>query len=111
MAKAARQPRSGPSKSASGGQKPPPKRLKKATNLTLDPAAVARGERFGARHGKSLSQVVNELLSALPAPETDPDVGELAPAVRRLYGIAAEGTTDRAAYRDRLIEKYGSARS
>ena len=88
---------------------PAARRTKRATNLTLDPAAVARGERFGARHGKSLSQLVNDLLSALPGSEQTDEVdpADLAPAVRRLFGVAAGGSTDRQAYRDHLIRKYG----
>ncbi|HEX5830890.1 MAG TPA: DUF6364 family protein, partial [Gemmatimonadaceae bacterium] len=86
------------------GRKP----VKKPTNLTLDPDAVARGEQYGARHGRKLSQLVNGFLAALPAQESDEGLADLSPAVRRLYGIAAEGTTDRDAYRVHLLEKYGS---
>ena len=80
---------------------------KKPTNLTLDPDAVDRGERYGARHGRKLSQLVNGFLAALPA-ESDEGLDDLSPAVRRLHGIAAGGTTDRDAYRAHLSEKYGS---
>lgn len=76
-----------------------------AKNLSLEPAAIARGERYGRRHGKNLSQLVNDFLRALPlkAPTTE----ELSPLVRRLRGIAAGGKTNRTAYRKSLLRKYG----
>lgn len=83
-------------------------KTKKATNLTLDPDAVARGERYGARHGRKLSQLVNGFLAALPALESDEALADLAPAVRRLYGVAAGGPADQDAYRAHLSAKYGS---
>ncbi len=89
------------------GRKP----VKKATNLSLDPDAVARGERYGARHGRKLSQLVNGFLAALPAEEAgegDRGLAELSPVVRRLYGAAAGGATDRDTYRAHLSAKYGS---
>lgn len=95
---------------------------RKATNLTLDPAAVARGEAYRAQHGMgSLSQLVNALLAALPSAEAGlPAPSTLAPAVRRLLGVArppvgagdAEIRADdapRAAYRAHLVAKYGGA--
>ncbi len=82
---------------------------KRATNLTLDPDAVARGERFGARHGKSLSQLVNDFLDALPLDDV-PAPPALAPAVRRLWGVAAGGAADHDAHRAHLLAKYGSGR-
>lgn len=78
---------------------------KKPTNLTLDPEAVARGERFGQRHGTSLSQLVTGFLYALP--DADASLRELAPPVRRLYGSAAGGAADRDSYHAHLSEKYG----
>lgn len=83
---------------------------KKATNLTLDPAAVARGEEYGRLHGASLSQLVTDLLYALPDPSEKLQVHELTPAVRRLYGVAAEGgdaADARATHRAHLERKYG----
>ena len=85
------------------GRKP----AKKPTNLTLDPEAVARGERFGERHGTSLSQLVTSFLYSLPADESGDAPPDLAPPVRRLYGLAAGGTTDRDTYREHLRRKYG----
>lgn len=91
-------------RSAAPGAKPG----KRPTNLTLDPDAVARGERYGARHGRKLSQLVNGFLAALPAPDDDAELADLSPAVRRLYGVAAGGRTDRDTYRAHLAEKYGT---
>lgn len=85
------------------GKKP----AKRPTNLTLDPEAVTRGERFGQRHGTSLSQLVTDFLYSLPADDVDDTLPQLTPPVRRLYGLAAGGTTDRDAYRDHVVEKYG----
>ena len=81
---------------------------KRPVNLTLDPEAVTRGEQFGERHGASLSQVVNDFLRALPGGDLDADGASLAPPVRRLYGAAAGGKTDREAYRKHLRGKYGA---
>jgi hypothetical protein len=81
---------------------------KRPVNLTLDPEAVARGEQFGERHGASLSQVVNNFLRALPSGDLDADAEGLAPSVRRLYGAAAGGQTDREAYRKHLRGNYGA---
>jgi|SRR5665213_1370130 len=82
---------------------------KKATNLTLDPEALARGERFSRLHGTSVSQLVTRFLYSLPAAvdaDTDPSLANLTPVVQRLYGVAAGGTADRATYREYLFEKY-----
>jgi len=82
-----------------------PTMAKVPKNLSLEPAAIARGERYGRRHGKNLSQMVNDFLNALPlrGPATD----ELSPLVRRLRGIAAGAKTSREAYRKHLLRKYG----
>jgi hypothetical protein len=74
-------------------------------NLSLEPDAIARGERYGRRHGKNLSQLVNDFLRALPL--TSPPARDLSPLVRRLRGIAAGGKTGRAEYRKHLLRKYG----
>jgi hypothetical protein len=71
-------------------------------NLSLDAAAVERGERFSARHSKSLSQVVSDLLLKLPMDEEDADYS---PAVRRLLGIV-EGSVDEKDCKRHLTEKY-----
>jgi hypothetical protein len=77
-------------------------------NLSLEPEAIRRGERYGARHGKNLSQLVNDLLHALPS-ESEKSA-ELSPLVRRLLGVAAGAKADRKAYRAHLTRKYGGAR-
>jgi hypothetical protein len=70
-------------------------------NLSLDPVAVERGERYSERHAKSLSQVVSDFLLRLPLDEEAPD---LTPAVRRLVGIAEGGGEED--YHKYLLEKY-----
>ena len=86
-----------------------PKQGKKATNLTLDQEALARGERFSRQHGTSVSQLVTRFLYSLPS-EVDADAkavpNGLTTVVQRLYGAAAGGKADRAMYRAHLLEKY-----
>jgi hypothetical protein len=86
---------------------PERKPVKRRTNLTLDPEALARGERFSERHGTSLSQLVTDFLYSLCPAEADEAVEGLSPPVRRLYGVAAGGTADREAHRAHLMRKYG----
>jgi Family of unknown function (DUF6364) len=76
-----------------------------AKNLSLEPDAIARGKRYGRRHGKNLSQLVNDFLRGLPL-ESPPD-RELSPLVRRLRGVAKDGGQGRKEYRDHLLRKYG----
>jgi len=76
-----------------------------AKNLSLEPEAVARGERYGRRHGKNLSQLVNDFLRGLPL-ESPPD-RELSPLVRRLRGVGGGARTGRKEYREHLYRKYG----
>jgi hypothetical protein len=76
---------------------------KKPKNLSLDPAAVARGERYSRLHGTSLSRLVGDFLRSLPL---DPPDRPLTPVVRRLFGLAAGGKTHRDAYRRHLQRKY-----
>ena len=76
-----------------------------AKNLSLEPDAVARGERYGRRHGKNLSQLVNDVLRGLPL--ESPAERELSPLVRRLRGVAAGRRAARKAYREHLYRKYG----
>lgn len=83
---------------------------KRATNLTLDPDAVARAESYGRRVGTSLSQLVNGFLEALPAEgaaSSEVALDELTPRVRRLYGIAAGSHASWGDHRAHLLEKYG----
>jgi hypothetical protein len=72
-------------------------------NLSLDPAAVERGERYSERHATSLSKVVSDLLLRLPLDESEP---ELSPTVLRLRGIA-KGNVDEEDYLRHLLDKYG----
>ncbi len=76
-------------------------------NLSLDPEAIARGERYSAVHGTNLSRLVSDFLHSLPLGTSR---RPRSPAVRRLRGIAAAeraGDTDgRAAYREHLGRKY-----
>jgi Family of unknown function (DUF6364) len=80
------------------------KRTKKAKNLSLEPDAVARGERYSRLHGTTLSRLVSDFLRSLPLEGPDE---QLSPAVQRLRGLAAGGKADRAAHRDHLYRKYG----
>lgn len=72
-------------------------------NLSLDPKAVERGERYSELHSTSLSQLVSDFLSRLPMDEDEPD---LTPTVRRLLG-AARGGPDENDYHEYLFQKYG----
>jgi hypothetical protein len=74
-------------------------------NLSLEPDAIERGQRYGRLHGKTLSQLVNDFLRALPLEPVNQR--ELSPLVRRLRGVAAGGQTDREDYREHLARKYG----
>ena len=78
---------------------------KQSKNLSLDPEAVRRGERYSELHGTNLSKLVSNFLSRLPT-DSEEQEAQLSPAVRRLVGIGA-GTTDRGEYRRHLVEKYG----
>ena len=77
-----------------------------AKNLSLDREAIARGERYGRRHGKNLSQLVNDFLRGLPL--ESPQERALSPVVRRLRGIAADGEAGRDEYRKGRYRKYGA---
>lgn len=83
-----------------------PSRGRRPVNLTLDRDAVERGERFARQEGMSLSTLVTGFLQSLP----DPDAAAahaLAPAVRRLYGLAAGHDLSRDDVRQFLARKYG----
>lgn len=86
-------------------------------NLSLDEGVVTRAERYAEQIGSSLSRLVNDLLAGLPDAEGPPLDRQLAPAVRRLHGVAArtdrqerKPATGRQAYRDHLARKYGLGR-
>ncbi|HET7585109.1 MAG TPA: DUF6364 family protein [Gemmatimonadaceae bacterium] len=80
---------------------------KRPKNLSLDPEAIARGERYSKLHGTNLSRLVSDFLRSLPlggAPRPR------SPAVRRLRGIAVsragKRTVGRVDYREHLYRKY-----
>lgn len=83
---------------------------RRPTNLTLDPEAVERGERFSRRQGTSLSSLVTSLLYALPDDEPSVVSEPLPPAVARLYGVAAGAAEGRDNYRAHVLDKYGRDR-
>jgi hypothetical protein len=81
-------------------------------NLSLEEAAVQRGERYSALHETSLSRLVSDFLIQLPL---DEPTRSLPLAVRRLIGIGIsdalpddEGREPRV-YRDHLDAKYGNS--
>jgi hypothetical protein len=80
-------------------------------NLSLDEAAVVRGERYSALHATSLSRLVSDFLIQLPVDES---TRPLPPAVRRLVGIGIpdvrpdDEEREPRIYRDYLDSKYGS---
>jgi len=79
--------------------------MKRPKNLSLEPDAIRRGERYSRLRGMSLSRLVNDFLRSLPV---EPVPGrELTPVVRRLRGVASGGRTDRSSYRKHLLRKYG----
>ncbi|HXH41046.1 MAG TPA: DUF6364 family protein [Thermoanaerobaculia bacterium] len=77
---------------------------KQSKNLSLDPEAVTRGERYSEMHETNVSQLVNRFLSSLPI--DDEAEHTLTPAVRRLLGLAS-GKNAVKQYRQHLVEKYG----
>ncbi len=79
--------------------------MRKPKNLSLEPDAIERGQRYGRLHGKNLSQLVNDFLRALPS-ESATKL-EISPLVRRLRGVATGGRTGREEYREHLAQKYG----
>ena len=80
------------------------KSTKKPKNLSLEPDAVARGERYSQLHGTNLSRLVSDFLRSLPLGGSKKP---LSPAVQRLRGIAAGRKADRSTYREHLRRKYG----
>lgn len=78
---------------------------KQSKNLSLDPEAIRRGERYSELHQTSISQLVSNFLSCLPV-DSDEQERPLSPAVRRLLGVGS-GASDVEDYRRHLMEKYG----
>ena len=77
---------------------------KQSKNLSLDPKAVKRGERYSKLHNTNLSQLVNRFLSALPVGEEEET--RFSPTVRRLIGVAPDGNAVQE-YHEHLLEKHG----
>jgi hypothetical protein len=77
---------------------------KQRLNITVDPAVIERARRYTQRHNTSISRLVTEFLSQLPAEHDSEET--LTPTVRRLLGVA-KGGVDREDYRRHLVEKYG----
>jgi hypothetical protein len=77
---------------------------KQSMNLSLDPEAVSRGQRYSELHGTSVSQLVNRFLSSLPL--EDESEFHLPPVVSRLVGIVSDKDAVKH-YREHLAEKYG----
>lgn len=77
---------------------------RRSKNLSLDAAAVERGERYSELHDTNVSRLVSNFLASLPVDGSESE-STLSPAVRRLLGVGA-GTTDREAYRRHLLAKY-----
>ena len=73
--------------------------------LRLDAQLVKAAKRYARRTGRSLSQMVAEYFSALPAPEAA--AGELPPVVSRLKGSLAGTKVDMDDYRAYLESKHG----
>lgn len=74
-------------------------------NLSLDDAAIKRGERYSKLHGTNLSRLVSDFLNQLPLAATDEPTS---PAVQRLRGIAASSRDGKTAYQRHLSRKYGT---
>jgi hypothetical protein len=70
-------------------------------NLSLDPDAVRKGERYSRKKGTSVSQLVSDFLLRLP----DDAESKLSPAVARLLGIAT-GKVSEVTYHRYLEKKY-----
>jgi hypothetical protein len=78
---------------------------KQTKNLSLDPDAVRRGERYSDLHQTNLSKLVSNFLASLPLEGEDHDP-PLTPAVHRLLGSGSGGTGVED-YRRHLVDKYG----
>lgn len=76
---------------------------KRSKNLSLDPEAVERAERYSELHGTNVSQLVNDLLGSLPLPD---DTEGLTPTVRRLLGIGKATSDPIGDYRMFLQRKH-----
>jgi replicative DNA helicase len=73
--------------------------------LRLDQRLIRRAKTHARRTGKSVSQVVADYFTLLGA-GPDKEDPELTPIVRSLKGVLRGRSTDRAAYRKHMEEKY-----
>ena len=73
--------------------------------LRLDDRLIKRAKTYAQRSGKSLSEVVADLLSRLHEPN-DQESERLSPAVRSLVGALTGSKVSREDYRKRVEEKY-----
>jgi hypothetical protein len=77
---------------------------KQSKNLSLDPEAVTRGQRYSELHQTNVSQLVNHFLASLPL-DGDAD-SDFSPTVRRLVGLVSDKNAVKR-YHQHLVEKYG----
>ena len=70
--------------------------------LTVDPKVIAAAKRYAAASGTSVSQLVEDYLTAI---STAPDAIQAPPVLARLRG-SMRGA-DIADYRRHVVEKYG----
>src|SRR6185503_4032080 len=69
---------------AHGGRMPRERGTKERVNLLLERGAIERARRYSERHDTSISSLVSEFLSRLPADESEGSAGnDLTPTVRR----------------------------
>jgi len=74
--------------------------------LTVDQSVLERARRYAERHDTSISALVVDFLSRLPA-DDDKALADLPPITRRLVGRAAQGPGE-ADYHEHILKKYGS---
>jgi Family of unknown function (DUF6364) len=72
--------------------------------LRLDDSLIKRAKAYARQSGKSLSEVVADLLSRLHEP-SDQEAEQLSPAVRSLFGALKGAKVSRDDYRKHLVEK------
>ncbi len=70
--------------------------------LSIDPQVVAAAKRYAARSGTSVSQLVEDYLAAIVAPEHS---AAEPPVLAQMRGSMRSG--DIADHRKRLTKKYG----
>jgi hypothetical protein len=81
--------------------------MKVSKNLSLETAAVRRGEWYSKRHQTNLSRLVSDFLLRLPVDES---TRPLSPTVSRLLGIVGnseQSERNEETYHEHLWTKYG----